>query len=261
VPSRPDYAHRLDRQAQSPADDGRDVAHRVALVGHGVPGGPGRRQFQGQPEEDGRVERVHGRPALGAVARVAGHAVAPRRVRQQAGEPALALVVHGARHPHRRGAHAARGQCEERVDRARPAGDRSLEGQRVLLGGGAARHPWRSGDGGDRAVAVGQLLPQRGQGGALLGDGGREPLGGVVAGTEGEAHHAVGLRGAGPQDVEVGQATAQHLGAGALEGLLGAVRPGQRENGVAVGEQFGDDGGTDRAGTAGDKDVHEALLK
>jgi hypothetical protein len=29
---------------------------------------------------------------------------------------------------------------------------------------------------------------------------------------------------------------------------------------VAVAEQFGDDGGADGAGTAGDKHVHEALL-
>ena len=65
--------HRLDWQAEPPADDRSDVTHRVALVGHRVPGGPGRRQLQGQPEEDCRVERVHGRPAPGAVARVAGH--------------------------------------------------------------------------------------------------------------------------------------------------------------------------------------------
>ena len=82
----------------------------------------------------------------------------------------------------------------------------------------------------------------------------------MVVGTEGETDYAVGLRGAGPQDVKVRQPSSQHLGAGVLEGLLGAVRPGQRENGVAVAEQLGDDGGADGAGTAGDEDVHEALL-
>jgi hypothetical protein len=30
---------------------------------------------------------------------------------------------------------------------------------------------------------------------------------------------------------------------------------------VAVAEQFGDDGGADGAGTAGDENIHEALLK
>ena len=60
----------------------------VALVGHGVPGGPGRRQLQGQPEEDCRVERVHGRPALGAVARVAGHSGPARDLgNNQGGDP------------------------------------------------------------------------------------------------------------------------------------------------------------------------------
>ena len=80
--------------------------------------------------------------------------------------------------------------------------------------------------------------------------------GAAVVAPERQADHAVGLRGAGPQDVEVRQPAAQHLGAAALEGVRGVVRAGQRENGVAVGEQFGDDGGADGAGTAGDEDVH-----
>src|ERR1022692_1574599 len=65
--------HGLHRELQYATDDRRDVAHGVALVGHGVPCGPGRRLLQDQPEEYGCVERMHGRPALGAVAGVAGH--------------------------------------------------------------------------------------------------------------------------------------------------------------------------------------------
>src|SRR6202035_3783636 len=60
--------HRLDGEPQPLADNGGDVTHGVALVTHGVPRGPGRRLLEGQPEEDGRVKRVHGGPALGAVA-------------------------------------------------------------------------------------------------------------------------------------------------------------------------------------------------
>jgi hypothetical protein len=52
---------------------------------------------------------------------------------QQAGEAAVALVVDGARHAHSGGAHAARGQSEQRIERAGSAGDRSFEGQRILL--------------------------------------------------------------------------------------------------------------------------------
>jgi len=76
----------------APADDRGDITYCVALVGHGVPGGPGRRQLQGQPEKDCRVERVHGRPALGAVARVAGHSGPARGLGQQTSEPALAWL-------------------------------------------------------------------------------------------------------------------------------------------------------------------------
>ena len=80
--------------------------------------------------------------------------------------------------------------------------------------------------------------------------------GAAVVAAEREADHAVGLRGAGTQDVEVRQPAAQRLGAGVLQRLRGAVRAGQREDGVAVAEQFGDDGGADGAGAAGDEDVH-----
>ena len=41
--------------------------------------------------------------------------------------------------------------------------------------------------------------------------------------SEGQTDHAVGLRSAGPQDVEVRQASAQRLGAGGLDGLRGRV--------------------------------------
>jgi len=99
--------HRLDRESE-PASDGRgDVPHRVTLVGHGVPGRPGRRLLQGQPEQDRSVKGVHGWPSLGAVAGVTRHPGAARDVGQQASEPALALVVDRARHAHGGGADPA----------------------------------------------------------------------------------------------------------------------------------------------------------
>jgi hypothetical protein len=81
--------------------------HLVSLVGHGVPGGTGFGLLQGEPEKDCRVERVHGRPALCAVARVAGHSGPACDAGQQAGEPARALVVNRARHPYGRAPHPA----------------------------------------------------------------------------------------------------------------------------------------------------------
>lgn len=40
--------HRLDWQTQAPADDRSDVAYRIALVGYGVPGRPGRCLLEGK---------------------------------------------------------------------------------------------------------------------------------------------------------------------------------------------------------------------
>src|SRR5579875_3340323 len=251
--------HGLHGEAEPSADDCGDVAYRVALVGDGVPGRSGRRRFESQPEEDGRVESMHARPPLGAVARIAGHPAAAGPVDQQAGEPTLAPVVDGARHAHRRGPDVVGGEGEQRLDRAGPAGDRPFQGERILLGRCPARHPRRSGNGDDRAVAADQGLAQRGHRRALLGDGGRQPLGGLVAGTEGEADHAVGLGRSGPQLVEVGELSPEHLGAGLLEGLRRSVRAGQGEDGVAVAEELGDHGGADGAGAAGDEDVHGIL--
>ena len=162
--------HGLHRELQYATDDRRDVAHGVALVGHGVPCGPGRRLLQDQPEEYGCVERMHGRPALGAVAGVAGHPGAARGVGQRAGESALALVVHRARQAYGRAPDAARGQLQHRHNRAVATPDGSVGRQRISLGGDAARHDRRGRDRDERTVAVDELLAQGPKRGALLGD-------------------------------------------------------------------------------------------
>ena len=53
----------------------------------------------------------------------------------------------------------------------------------------------------------------------------------------------------------------ERLGAGRLGGQRGRIGAGEREDGVAVAEELGDDGGADQAGAAGDEDVHGTLLK
>jgi hypothetical protein len=82
--------HGLDQQAEFPADDGSDVAHGVALVVDGVSRRAGHSLLEGEPEEHGCVEGVDGRPALGAVTRVAGHAGAAGDGGEQPGEATLA---------------------------------------------------------------------------------------------------------------------------------------------------------------------------
>ena len=73
--------------------------------------------------------------------------------------------------------------------------------------------------------------------------------------------YVAGFITAGTQDVEVGDPAADRCSAGGLDGPGRGLRPGEREEGVAVGEELGDDGGADQAGAAGDEDLHEVLLE
>ena len=70
----------------------------------------------------------------------------------------------------------------------------------------------------------------------------------------------VGLRGAGTQRSVIVQVAAPWLRAGGLDSVCGRIGPGKRADCVAVVGEFSDDGGTDQAGTTGDKDVHGLLL-
>ena len=249
--------YRLDREAEPAADDRGDVTHGVALVGHGVPGGAGRRLLQGQPEQHGRVERVHGRPALGAVARIAGHSGAACDVGQQAGESALALVVDRARQAHGRAPDPARGQVQDRRDRAAATADRPVGRQRVGLGGGAAWDTRRTRDG-DEGAAAADELPRRGRRGR------HSPRRRPAARASGLLKSLAKARwitpsafgGAGAKRVQVGEVRRGRLGAGRSAASRGRVGAGEGEDGVAVAEQFGDDGGADQAGATGDEDAH-----
>ena len=73
-------------QVQPPADDGCDVAYCVTLVSDRMPGRPGRRRFESQPEQACSVEGMHGRPTLISITRIAGYAATPRLIDQQTGE-------------------------------------------------------------------------------------------------------------------------------------------------------------------------------
>ena len=64
-------------------------------------------------------------------------------------------------------------------------------------------------------------------------------------------------RGRGrPQPVEVVEVAAQHLGAQVGDRRGGGVGAGQSDHLVAVGDEFGDDGGGDVAGRTGDENTH-----
>jgi hypothetical protein len=72
---------------------------------------------------------------------------------------------------------------------------------------------------------------------------------------------AVGLSNTVAQNVQVRQATPDGCGTRCLDGKRGCVGPGECEDGVAVAKEFGDDGGADQAGAAGDEDLHGTLLE
>ena len=74
--------------------------------------------------------------------------------------------------------------------------------------------------------------------------------------AEGEVDDGVGGGSARPQDVEVVDRAAQHLGAERVDGRGRLVGAGQTDHLVAGGEELGDDGGADEAGRAGDEDTH-----
>ena len=78
---------------------------------------------------------------------------------------------------------------------------------------------------------------------------------------EGHVQDAVGGFGAGAQSVEVVQRAAVRRGAERLEPSGGGGgRARQSGDGVAGGDELGDDGGAGEPGSTGDEDVHERLL-
>ena len=182
-----------------------DIAYRVALVGDGVPAGPGVSPLQGQPEEDCGVERVDGRPALGAVAGIAGHSGSASDLSQHAGEAAVAVIVDGAWHAHRAAADSAGGEVQDCHDGAAAPADRPVGRQWVGLGGDASGHGRRARDRDERTVTAEQLLAQGREGGAFLGDCPGDGVGAAEVVTECEVDHTVGLCSAAAEGVQVGE--------------------------------------------------------
>ena len=249
--------HRLDRQAQPAADDRGDVAHlrrprrpprarrcRPAPAPGPAGTGPPRRA-RARPASAGCRRPGSRRPRSGGRCRSAGRRTRPL--------PWL-WTVRGMRTA------VLRTPREARPRTAVTARPRPPTGPSV--GSGSASVETRPGTQGvPETVTKGRSLPTSssprvGEGGALLGDRLRQGLGAAEVVAEGQVDHPVGLGGAGAQDVQVGEGAPERLGAGRLGGQRGRVGAGEREDGVAVAEQLGDDGGPDQAGAAGDEDAH-----
>ena len=154
-----------------------------------------------------------------------------------------------------------RGERQDRGHRASAAADGAVGGDRVGLGGDAAGHPRRAGDGDQRLVASDQCLAKRGERGGLLLDRVVERCGAAEVVGEGEVDDAVGPLGCGADHAKVGEAPADRRTACCLDGPGGGIGAGERVDRVIVGEELGDDSGTDQAGAAGDEDLHGTLLE
>ena len=72
-----------------------------------------------------------------------------------------------------------------------------------------------------------------------------------------QVHDAVGRRRPAAQAVEILEVPAQNLGTGIGQSGGGGIGAGETHHRVSGTEQFGNDGGTDEAGPAGNEEMHD----
>jgi len=242
------------RQIQVAADDASDVTERDALVGDPVQPRPRRRVFERQPVQAGRVERVDPGPAVRPVADIGGDAGVAGNADQAVGESVVVEgAVHQRRQPNDRRPHPALGQRDGCVLRVDPRSTR----HRVLFGPETSRREEREQERsrGDHEGPVGadQRFAHCLDGAQICLGGSREV---VEVVPEGEVDDPVGCFRRGPQAVEVVEVASARRRAGSGYGGHSLVRASQAGDLVPGFEEFGDDGGADVSGRAGDKDVH-----
>ena len=217
------------------------VADRHALVGDRVQHRSRRRLLQRQAEQARGVEAVHGGPAVGAVADVAGDALVAGDADQGGHEAVVAVAVHGRA----RAARPTSGRRGRRA-RARPrcvgAAARRARRRRGAVRPRSRRGPARAratpeaitnGRSGARERLAERLDRARGRRRP------RPPSRRDEVVLEGEVDDAVGRGGAGAQAVEVVEGAAVHLGPGGGEGRGRGVRAGEPEDLVAGAESSG----------------------
>ncbi len=68
-----------DGYFQSPADDFSNLAHRHALFGHSVIPRACFQILKRQSVKTGRIENMHGRPAVASIADISGYALLPSK--------------------------------------------------------------------------------------------------------------------------------------------------------------------------------------
>jgi hypothetical protein len=250
-------AHRGD--AHPLADRGGQLAERDALVRDRVQAAAGRGGLQGQPVGAGRVERVDGRPAVGAVADVGRRAGLPGDGDQDVREAVVVeRAVHDRRQPDGGRPYAAFGQPDHVVLGVGPR----TAGGGVGLGAGppgdAERDEHERARGADERLARPfERRTERFDGGEVGGDRVVHPARAHEVVLEGEVDDAVGRRGGLAQPVEVVEVTAPDLGTGGLQRLGGAIGTREAHDLVSGPQQLGDDCRAHVPGRTRDENTHE----
>ena len=114
---RPD---RADREPQVPSDHLGDLADRNAFVADRVQGRPRRRQLHREAEEACGIRAMDGRPAVDAVAQVAGHTLVACDVDQRGDESMITSAVNRRRETEHRRANPARRERQRVVRIGQP---------------------------------------------------------------------------------------------------------------------------------------------
>ena len=235
-----------------------DVAHRVALVGHGVPG-RSRPVPTPAPAGTGRPRRARARPASAGCRRPGS------RTRRYGAR--CRSAGRRTRPCPRCGPCAAGGRpcCGPRVrpGPGAPVTERPRPPTGPSVGSGSASVEARPGTHGvPETVTSGRSLPTSSSPSAaraaLSSATARARASGLLKSLL-KARWITPSARAAPARRTSRSARSPRSGSApaASSGQRGRVGAGEREDGVAVAEQFGDDGGADQAGAAGDEDVHE----
>ena len=246
----------LRRHADPATDRLRDRAERHALVGCGVEPRPGRRRLQPEAIEPRGVERVHRRPAVGAIADVHRATVlAGQRDQRRHEARAIERAVHRRREPHHRRADAALGQRQAGLLRraARPAAVVALD--RDATGGRRRQHR--------RARGVHERLARALERRADRFDRAqvRRHRAGIVAAErdvvlERQVDDAVRRSGRRAQPVEIVEIPAPDQRPRRGQRRRRRVRAREPDDLMPGRDQLGDHRRTDVTGRAGDEDTH-----
>ena len=249
-----------------PADHLGDVADRHALVGDRVQRRSRRCLLQREAEQARGVEAVHGRPAVGPVADVAGDALVAGDADQGRDEAVVSVAVVGRRKSHDRRADAAGGEGRARTRRS-PTESADRRPMRPRPRRSRAR-PARSPRAPVRRPSVPEAMTngrsEPASASPMVSTARRSASAAPWKSPE-NARSCLNARWITPSDaaaalaqaVEIIERAAVHLCSGGGEGSGRGIRASEPDDLMARAEELGDDGGADPAGRAGDEYAHE----